>query len=157
MGDLTMEKSEAEGFFEGQGGAIYNRGDIVVDGDAVFYDNDAADGGGIYQEKWGTFEINGMANFTQNDAYQAFGGAICNLGGVVNLNGGSVFHSNGAPCSGECGSGGAIYNSDGGVITLTGQTTFSNNAAWFGGAIYNRINPPSYFDDEEIEDYDNLH
>ena len=37
---------------------------------------------------------------------------------------------------------------------LTGQTTFSNNAAWFGGAIYNRINPPSYFDDEEIEDYE---
>ena len=37
---------------------------------------------------------------------------------------------------------------------LTGQTTFSNNGAWFGGAIYNRKDAPSYFDDEEIEDYE---
>ena len=37
---------------------------------------------------------------------------------------------------------------------LTGQTTFSNNAAWFGGAIYNRKNISSFFDDEEIEAYE---
>lgn len=48
---------------------------------------------------------------------QASGGGICNQGGEVSINGGSVFHENGASCSGECGSGGAIYNNDGGHIT----------------------------------------
>lgn len=32
----------AQGVFYGQGGAIFNRGDIVVDGDAVVYDNSAS-------------------------------------------------------------------------------------------------------------------
>ena len=37
---------------------------------------------------------------------------------------------------------------------LTGQTTFSNNGARSGGAIYNRNVPPSYLNDDEIEDYE---
>ena len=45
------------------------------------------------------------------------GGGICNLGGVVNMNAGSAFHNNIAEDSGEGGSGGAIYNEDGGVVT----------------------------------------
>lgn len=37
---------------------------------------------------------------------------------------------------------------------LTGSTTFSENNAWYGGAMYNMEIPPSYYDDEELEDYE---
>lgn len=37
---------------------------------------------------------------------------------------------------------------------LTGMTTFSDNTAWFGGAIFNREVPAPYSDDEELEDFE---
>lgn len=39
---LTSQRSVRwQGGFEGRGGAIYNRGDIIVEGDAVFYENNS--------------------------------------------------------------------------------------------------------------------
>ena len=35
-----------------------------------------------------------------------------------------------------------------------GSTTFSDNRAWYGGAIFNREIAPPSFDDEEIEGYE---
>lgn len=37
---------------------------------------------------------------------------------------------------------------------MTGSTTFSENKAWYGGAIFNREVAPSYYDDEELEDFE---
>lgn len=34
-----MAPTALQGFFEGQGGAIYNRGDITVEDEALFLDN----------------------------------------------------------------------------------------------------------------------
>lgn len=45
------------------------------------------------------------------------GAAIFNDGGVMDFNGGSLFDNNFADGSGDGGSGGGIYNTDGGVIT----------------------------------------
>lgn len=40
MPQLTSQRPVRwQGGFEGQGGAIYNRGEIIVEGDAVFYEN----------------------------------------------------------------------------------------------------------------------
>lgn len=37
---------------------------------------------------------------------------------------------------------------------LTGMTTFSENTAWNGGAIFNREVPAPYSDDEELEGFE---
>ncbi|CAN0176000.1 unnamed protein product [Scytosiphon promiscuus] len=135
-GKLMMEENSADGFFEGLGGGIYTRGNIVVDGESEISQNRASDGGGIYQTSIGTLTFNGMATFTENSAYELRGGGFFNGGGVVDFNGGSLFEANGASGSGDGGLGGAFYNGDEGVVTLTGPTTFSSNGAYWGGAIY---------------------
>lgn len=48
---------------------------------------------------------------------QLLGGGICNQGGIVNFEAGSLFEDNSANGSGDGGAGGAIFNGDGGVIT----------------------------------------
>lgn len=48
---------------------------------------------------------------------QMTGGAIANVGGVMDFNAGSLFESNVANGSGDGGQGGAIFNGAGGVIT----------------------------------------
>ncbi|CBJ25812.1 asn/thr-rich large protein family protein [Ectocarpus siliculosus] len=133
---LTMKDNEADGFFEGIGGAIYNRGEIVVEGESLFSLNTSSDGGGIYQTSIGTMTFNGAATFSENSAYDLLGGGLMNDGGVVNINAGSLFELNGASGSGDGGLGGAIYNTNAGVVTLMGSTTFRENAAFMGGAIY---------------------
>ncbi|CBN76928.1 asn/thr-rich large protein family protein [Ectocarpus siliculosus] len=133
---LTMKDNEAEGFFEGLGGAIYNRGEIIVDGESLFSLNTASDGGGIYQTPIGKMTFNSMATFSENSAYELRGGGLMNYGGVVNINAGSLFELNGASGSGDGGLGGAIYNGNEGAVTLMGSTTFRENAAYEGGAIY---------------------
>ncbi|CAM9605939.1 unnamed protein product [Hapterophycus canaliculatus] len=139
-----MDENRAYGFFEGIGGAIYTRGNIVIEGDSQFSLNIASNGGGIYQTAIGSLVFNGMATFSENSAYDLRGGGLYNGGGVVDFNGGSLFDGNGASGSGDGGQGGAIYNGDEGVVTLTGSTTFSSNSAYWGGAIYN--------DDGDVED-----
>lgn len=48
---------------------------------------------------------------------QQQGGAIVNYGGELTFRAGSSFHDNTAASTGDGGSGGAIYNDDGGVMT----------------------------------------
>ncbi|CAN0128362.1 unnamed protein product [Scytosiphon promiscuus] len=134
---LTMEDNKGEGVFAGLGGAIYNRGDIVVDSESEFYLNTASDGGAIYQTQIGSLVFNGMANFTRNRAVELQGGALYNGGGVVDFNAGSLFNRNTASSSGDGGLGGGIHNTDEGVVTLTGSTTFTSNYGLSGGAIFN--------------------
>eukprot|EP00903_Cladosiphon_okamuranus_P014210 g13202.t1 len=139
-GSLSMENNNADGFFNGDGGAIYNRGDIVVDGESSFVTNRAADGGAIHQTGIGSMTFNGMATFINNDARDYRGGAIYNEG-VMNFNAGSVFDTNNAYGSGDGGDGGAIYNTDGGEITLDGPNKFEGNNGYRGGAIFNDDEP----------------
>eukprot|EP00903_Cladosiphon_okamuranus_P012904 g12048.t1 len=135
-GALTMRENRADSFFEGVGGGIFNRGDIVVDGESYFDVNESSDGGAIYQTKIGTTTFNAMATFYGNVAINLEGGAVYNEG-VMDFNAGSLFDDNYATGAGDGGRGGAIYNGNGGVITLTGSTTFKDNRAYWGGAIFN--------------------
>ncbi|CAM9293134.1 unnamed protein product [Ectocarpus fasciculatus] len=134
-GKLTMNGNKAEGGWSGDGGAIYNRGDIVVDGESLFSLNTSADGGGIHQTPIGTMTFNSMATFSENEASNLRGGGLYNDGGVVNFNAGSLFEGNRVTGNGEHSFGGAIYNGNEGVVTLIGSTTFRANVAeWFAGA-----------------------
>ncbi|CAM9416199.1 unnamed protein product, partial [Ectocarpus fasciculatus] len=87
---LTMNDNETDGNFDGSGGAIYNRGEIVVDGESRFSENRSSDGGGIYQTPIGTMTFNSMATFFHNFAGNLRGGGLMNDGGVVNINAGSL-------------------------------------------------------------------
>lgn len=49
--------------------------------------------------------------------YQYAGGGIYNEGSVVSFNAGSLFEENMASGSGDGGLGGAIFNSDDGLVT----------------------------------------
>ncbi|CBJ29594.1 asn/thr-rich large protein family protein [Ectocarpus siliculosus] len=133
---LTMKDNQADANFAGLGGAIYNRGEIIVEGASLFSLNHAAAGGGIHQTSIGTMTFNGMATFSENFAGEPTGGGLTNNGGVVNINAGSLFEHNWASASGDGGFGGAIFNTKGGVVTLMGSTTFRDNWAHWGGAIY---------------------
>eukprot|EP00752_Nemacystus_decipiens_P009969 g8891.t1 len=151
-GKLTVKDSDADGVFAGLGGGFFNRGNIVVDGESYFEANDASDGGAIYQTKIGTTTFNAMATFFENRASELQGGAIYNEG-VMDFNAGSLFEDNAASGSGDGGRGGAIYNKNGGVITLTGSTTFKENSAFWGGAIFNDDDlplPTTTFPDDTI-------
>ncbi|CAM9270131.1 unnamed protein product, partial [Laminaria digitata] len=133
--DLAVAEGRADGFFEGNGGAIYTNGEIVVEGKSTFTDNDSAEGGSIFISKIGTITFNDFSTFTHNTAYDFRGGAICNYG-TLNLMGGSLFHDNYASGSGDAGSGGGIYNGEDAYLSFSGDNTFDSNGALDGGAIY---------------------
>eukprot|EP00903_Cladosiphon_okamuranus_P007798 g7547.t1 len=141
-GKLTVLENEAEGKFAGNAGGFLNKGDIVVDGESNFSLNLASAGGAIYQTSIGTMTFNAMATFSANRGDNMEGGAIMNAGGVIDFNAGSLFEKNVANGSGDGGRGGAIFNEDGGVITLMGSTAFKENSAFWGGAIFNSAHEP---------------
>ncbi|CAB1113980.1 unnamed protein product [Ectocarpus sp. CCAP 1310/34] len=150
MGKLTMTDNEADDYFGGaQGGAIFNRGDIVVDGEAEFTGNIGGRGGAIFQEKWATLVFNDFVTFTSNKCLDTFGGTIANIGGDVTANAGSLFFDGFAENSGDGGLGGAIYNYGGGIVKLTGSTTFRQNYGNWGGAVFNSAVPNAYFTAED--------
>ncbi|CAN0419823.1 unnamed protein product, partial [Ectocarpus sp. 12 AP-2014] len=153
---LTMNDNNTDGQYGGLGGAIYNRGEIVVEGESLFSENRSSDGGGIYQTSIGTMTFNSMATFFHNVAGNMRGGGLMNDGGVVNINAGSLFEQNFAAANADGGYGGAIYNRNGGVVTLMGPTTFRENGAWWGGAIYTDDGYPAsvttFPDDTVFED-----
>lgn len=131
------------------GGAIYNKGVLKIDG-AELSDNTANYGGAIYNA--GSLTVN-SARFTSNVAY--LGGAVYNAAGATAKFNGErgdyladstiVFEENVAKFKNaqtlSCGSGAAIYNSANadadGVVVLYNVDINFNEAAKYGGAIAN--------------------
>eukprot|EP00904_Undaria_pinnatifida_P002910 jgi/Undpi1/1261/HiC_scaffold_109.g14175.m1 len=137
-GDLVMKNNEAENHYgQAEGGAIHNKGRIVVNGEVDFVANTGGSGGALYQEDGATFNVFGFANFTHNRCLDSLGGAIATIGGDVFFYGGSLFEGNSAENSGSGGFGGGIYSGDGAIVILQGSTTFSRNFGFYGGAIFN--------------------
>ena len=121
----------------GDGGAICNRGKVIVEEGVVFdfnkagHDGGAIDNGGtVSSVVAGTVTINSGVLFYSNGA-DHYGGAICNKKGTVNIGTGTIFTSNNA------GYGGAIFNDQGGIVTIEKDTLFNSNVAGYGGAINN--------------------
>ncbi|CAM9218136.1 unnamed protein product [Laminaria digitata] len=153
MGNLVMLDNEANDYFgDALGGSIYNRGDIVVDGDAEFVGSKGGSGGTIFQEQHATFTVYGFATFNESTCFDTTGGAIANIGGDMFFKGGSLFYDNFAENSGDGGYGGAIYNSFGANIVMEGPTTFSNNHANWGGAIMNVETKNGRYADDDVEE-----
>ena len=128
LGGMTRNWSATGSDKSGFGGAIYNEGEVIIEGGTYRANQAQINGGAIYNAEGATLTIKG-GMFSLNYA-EKNGGAIYNAG-TVNIEGGS-FSSNSA---GE--NGGAIYNL--GILKISNASIFTNQAQYHGGAIYNVV------------------
>ncbi len=121
----------------GNGGAVTNTGVGVASFDNVIFENNQALGSGfglggaIYNQSTASGVTLDISNSEfNNNSSRAFGGAIINLGGMVNIDSTSF---NGNYTTAGAGQGGAILNAADMVISNSSFT--GNNTTDFGGAI----------------------
>ena len=113
-----------------RGGAIVIRNDaqnIMVIG-CTFVNNQAPDGGAIYNQQVGGTIISGCT-FTNNKATTGIGGAIYSISSISIVS--STFNRNSAKNNG-----GGIYIAGSGISTIS-RSKFTNNNAKNGGGVYN--------------------
>lgn len=117
-------------FFDdpGNGGALANSGTAYLNDTAFLGNNATATGGAIRNS--GYLEIDD-STFTNNGNGANFGGAISNSSDLIVTD--SFFSDNDADIAG-----GAIYNSDTGLVQVDDSTFHANDAGLRGGAIENR-------------------
>jgi hypothetical protein len=160
-GSLTLQNLTLQnGFGYGDGGAVYNRGTLVLS--QVTVQNNTADGlpgagGGIWSN--GSLTVTNSsfeANLAANDfSGPAFGGAMYIAGGSVGLSGSAFGNPNGGggnTAKGQTAYGGAVYVVAG-TVTMSGDTfgalnpfgAYANSALGgyssspgdgYGGAVY---------------------
>ncbi|CAM9422509.1 unnamed protein product [Choristocarpus tenellus] len=133
-GDLSIQGSSITDDEGNNGGAIYNLGMIVVEGEAVFEDNAAASGGAIYNGEDGMidFREESVVSFINNRVDDGAGGAILNLGKMM-FSGPSLFYANDASFLG-----GAIANLGEGRMRLSSPAVFwRNTGALRAPAVFN--------------------
>jgi predicted outer membrane repeat protein len=124
---VTIRDCEADGS-DADGGAIQNRGTLVVAG-AQFLRNHADDGGGAINNNGGAVTIR-STTFISNTAFN--GGAINNAAGNLDINTALIYSST------VDNQGGGLF-ATGGTITVT-NVTLANNSAYRGGGIYGQNN-----------------
>lgn len=117
------------------GGAIYNEGVLVFDKAASFSDNSSLNAGGAIVNEflpgvtYGELTLADGSSFTNNSSAQ--GGAVYNNNGTATF-GTTEFVGNKA----TNGNGGAIANTGNGSVNIAGGSSFTDNSATSGGAIY---------------------
>lgn len=148
----------------GRGGAIYFNGEEIAFGTATFTRNTAQSGGAVFTSA-GDMTFSGSANFgSENNPNRAYnGGALCLIGGTTTFSNTAQFSYNEATNNGgaimtsgdstslvftsipsfsrnkAAGNGGAVYwggTSSPFPGTFIQRTSFTNNSALNGGAIY---------------------
>ena len=129
---LTINQSQIqENSSEGDlgGGGIYNgvNSELTINTSQIDSNQTDSDGGGIYNDAGATLNIESGSMNGNNSVEQ--GGAIFNRG-TVTIDG-TEFEGNGGNL------GGAIYNTDGGQVTIQQATFSAQNIADNGGALYN--------------------
>ncbi|KAG5193174.1 hypothetical protein JKP88DRAFT_240807 [Tribonema minus] len=123
--DCVFAKNEADQ----DGGAIYLEFDGTLNcTDCLFAENAAQDAGGAIYQKRG-----GISNFTDSvfvDNHGSYGGAMDNYGSatITSCN----FTSNSV-----VGSGGALFQQEGGILYCTGSVFTNNTGPSLGGAMEN--------------------
>ena len=117
VGPIVVEDVSASSAFEGQGGGIFNDGDLTLENSLI--DNntvtDGGSGGGIYNAT-GTLTLNAtnVNGNTAGPAVDGRGGGIFNAGGAVSILATSFISSNHV---GADSTGGGI-DSEGGSLTI---------------------------------------
>jgi hypothetical protein len=120
---VIVRDCEADGS-DADGGAVQNRGTLVVEG-SRFFQNHADDGGGAINNNGGSVTIR-SSTFISNTAFN--GGAVNNAAGTLDLSTSLLY-------SGAVDNQGGGLFATGGTITVT-NVTIARNAAFRGGGIY---------------------
>jgi predicted outer membrane repeat protein len=120
--NLTLANGCADGYYEGRGGAIYNRGALTVSASTLTSNS----GGAIDNGASGTITAITDSAFSANN-----GGALANHGNITTISN-TTFSEN------QAGAGGAIYVESNATISTIDASTFSNNTSNSGGGIYAR-------------------
>ncbi|WP_052288251.1 CHAT domain-containing protein [Leptolyngbya iicbica] len=135
INDLTIANSVNR---DGDGGAISNFGNLIINNSIIRNNQASGRGGGIanirstptFSPAEGTLVINNST--IRNNRSGGDGGGISNAGGTVTINR-STIHNN---IAGDDG-GGVDNNNDGGTVTLRNSTLVDNVAAGEGGGVEN--------------------
>ena len=127
---IDMTSGLADGGVEGDGGAIYNSGELSLTDCHLFSNHTSGNGGAIYNE--GQLTVNGC-NFTGNVADNDGGGIYNDFDGTASI-ANTHFFSNAAGNDG-----GGVYNSATSLVTMADSTFVGNNAGNNGGGVYNSI------------------
>lgn len=148
---VTIRDSEADGS-DSDGGAVQNRGALVVDS-STFLRNHADDGGGAINNNGGSVTIR-SSTFISNTALN--GGAINNAAGNLAISaslllsstagnqGGGLFATSGSitmtnvtVARNAAFRGGGLYAQNDALISVLNNTIYSNTASSAGGGIWN--------------------
>lgn len=119
----------------GNGGAIYNNsGDsAIINAGTQFISNEAKRGAAIYNDKNGYVSI-GNGSVFESNSVKDYGGAIYNTAAEIVMGDNITFNNNRIQARGY--TGGAIYGTGVGSITMGSEAKFSNNySISHGGAI----------------------
>jgi CSLREA domain-containing protein len=130
-GDLTIEGIKLESNDAARyGGAICNVGTLSVS-DSVFYGGSATEaGGGIYNAHGATATLTGVVVSSNGADY---GGGLYNDGGTMTVTESTVRNNDATE------KGGGIRNHDGGDLQLIRSTVSGNTAGDLGGGVANRV------------------
>ena len=133
VGVITFSKGKIRSNYAKEGGGVYNasgatftmNGDGAVIGSTATYwgdDNDAIDGGGVYNG--GTFTIS--AGYINKNRSHKYGGGVYTFGGTFTISGGQIYDNaaNKYQATYDC-EGGGIYIS-GGTVNVSGGSVSSN-------------------------------
>ncbi len=151
--DLTLINSTNP---TGNGGALYNAGNLKVSTNLIIYNNTANNGGGIYN--LGEITLYSDSDIRDNVALEK-GGGIYNAGlsgvsikGPITNNsaryGGGVYNDGTMTSTGSISgntasiSGGGVYNA--GTYTFSWTSLVTGNQAQYGGGIYNEGTIPFF-------------
>jgi CSLREA domain-containing protein len=133
-GTATFTNNDTQKSTSDRGGGIWSEGNVIIDGVSNFSDNDAEYGGAIYlNDSTRTITLNSNATF-DNNTVPVHGGALYTYGLTVD---GNLTLSNNA----VSGAGAGIYSLGPNDIHVTGNAIFTNNdtpqsTGDRGGAIY---------------------
>ena len=131
-------------FMHGNNSAIYNQGNLTINGKSTYQNNQGIMGGAI--QTTGNLIINGSHIFANNTALSTgvtgAGGAIMYQGNLT-INGNNSFIENTATTTSNFGMayGGVIYSSGASKLIINGTNLFKSNEVYgtqqaFGGALY---------------------
>ncbi|MBA4698460.1 MAG: hypothetical protein H2212_03420 [Ruminococcus sp.] len=127
-GSLTLSGGEIYSNSAYQGGGVYNGGSLTLNG-ATIRNNSSQSGGGVYT----TTGITMTSGSVRNNNSSGSGGGIYNIGGTLNIQGGSInSNSSGAY-------GGGVLIDAGAVSNFRNTTVSGNTATLYGGGIFTNI------------------
>jgi hypothetical protein len=151
LSGVTIRDCEADGS-DSDGGAIQNRGTLVVDG-SQFLRNHADDGGGAINNNGGAVTVR-SSTFISNTAFNGgafnnaagaldigaslvYSNAVSNLGGGLFAAGGTITVTNVTVARNGAFRGGGIYGFNNAVVNVLNSTIYTNSATSAGGGVWN--------------------